>query len=124
MTHNSGKWSMLKLTSGILKKIKEGQKVDLGWIEWLVLINQAKDVDFTIDVNGVKRFRDIVYVPNMLELKKCIIEEGQMNGLSIHPGATKMYQYLKNFFGWLGMKKYVIEFFYSCLTCEKSKIEH
>lgn len=60
----------------------------------------------------------------MQELKKSILEEAHRSGLSIHPGATKMYQDLKRLFWWAGMKKDVAKFVYSCLTCQKSKIEH
>ena len=35
-----------------------------------------------------------------------------------------MYQDLKGLFWWPGMKEDVVEFVYSCLTCQKSKIEH
>ena len=53
-----------------------------------------------------------------------ILEEGHRSKLSIHPGATKMYQDLKRIFWWPGMKKQIVEFVYACLTCQKSKIEH
>lgn len=49
MTPNSVKLVMLKLTSGILEDIVEGQKVYLGLIDRLVWINQGKGVDFRID---------------------------------------------------------------------------
>lgn len=44
MNPNSVKLGMLELTSGILKEIREGQKVDLGLIDWIVLINQVRGV--------------------------------------------------------------------------------
>lgn len=75
-----------------------------------MLINQVKEVDFIVDKNGIMRFRDRVCVPNFPELKNRILEEGHMSSLSIHPGATKMYQDLKKMFWWLGMKKEVVEF--------------
>ena len=37
-------------------------------------------------------------------------EEGRRSNLSIHPGATKMYQDLKTMFWWPNMKKEVSEF--------------
>lgn len=46
MTPNNVKLGMLKLTSGILEEIREGQKVNLELIDWLMLINQGKEVDF------------------------------------------------------------------------------
>jgi len=44
--------------------------------------------------------------------------------MSIHPGATKMYQDLKRLFWWPRMKKDIAEFVYAYLVCQKSKIEH
>lgn len=70
------------------------------------------------------RFRDRVYVPDVHELKKSILEKGHRSDLSIHHGATKMYQYLKKIFWCPGMKKEVAEFMYACLTCQKSKVKH
>jgi len=69
-------------------------------------------------------FRDRVCVPDVPELKKRILDEGHRSSLSIHPGATKMYQDLKRLFWWPGMKKDITEFMYACLICQKSKIEH
>lgn len=70
------------------------------------------------------RFIDRVCVPDVPEIKKSILEEGHRSGLSIHPGATKMYQNMNKFFWWPGMKKEVVEFVYAYLTCQKSNIEH
>ena len=56
-----------------------------------MLVNQGKGVDFRLDENGVLSFRDRVCVPDVLELKKRILEEGHVSSLSIHPEATMMY---------------------------------
>lgn len=111
---NSVKFDMLKLTSGILEEIIEGQKINVGLVDRLVLMNQGKDGDFRVDENGVMRFRDRVCVPDMSDLKKSILEEGYRSGMNIYPSATKMYQDLNKFFWWPGMKKEVAEF-YVCL---------
>ncbi|KAK2409545.1 hypothetical protein QL285_044961 [Trifolium repens] len=118
------KLGMLKLTNDFLDKLKEGQRGDLSLVNRLALINQGKETDFKIDEKRVIRFRDRVCVPDLPELKKMILEEGHKSGLSIHPGATKMYQDLKKLFWWPSMKKEVAEFVYACLTCQKSKVEH
>jgi len=115
---------MLKLTSNILEEIKNGQKEDLELLDRVVLVNQGKGGDFRLDENGVLMFSDRVCVPNVLELKKRILEEGHRSSLSIHPGATRMYQDLKRLFWWPGKKKEIVEFSYACLVCQKSKIEH
>src|SRR3954463_751465 len=123
-TLTSVKLGMLKLTSGILEEIREGQKSDVSFVDKLTLINQGRGGEFRIDENGIMRFGNRVCVPDVAELKKSILEEGHRSGLSIHPGATKMYHDLKKLFWWPGMKKDIAEFVYSCLTCQKSKIEH
>ena len=53
-----------------------------------------------------------------------ILEESHRSKLSIHPGATKMYQDLKNLFWWPRMKRDMAQFVYACLNCQKSKVEH
>ena len=88
-----------------------------------MLVNQGKGVDFRLDENGVLMFCDRVYVPDVPELKKRDLEEGHKSSLSIHLGATKMYQDLKRFFWWTKIKKNISVFMYACLVCHKSKIE-
>ncbi|PNY01683.1 retrotransposon-related protein [Trifolium pratense] len=123
-TPSSVKLGMLKLTNDFLVEVKNGQKEDLSLVDRLVLINQGKEVDFKVDENGIIRFRERICVPDIPELKKRILEEGHRSGLSIHPGATKMYQDLKKLFWWPSMKKEIAEFVYACLICQKSKVEH
>ncbi|WJX13331.1 hypothetical protein P8452_03730 [Trifolium repens] len=123
-TPRSVKLGMLKLTNDFLDEVKNGQKGDLDLVNCLVLIDQGKETDFKVDENEVIRFRERVCVPNIPELKRKILEEGYRSDLSIHPGATKMYQDLKKLFWWPSMKKEVAEFVYACLTCQKSKVEH
>src|ERR1043165_9153975 len=123
-TPNNVKLGMLKLTSGTLDEILIGQKSDVGLVDKLTLINQGQGSEFLFDENGVMRFGDRVCVPDIAEIRKSILEEGHRSGLSIHPGATKMYHDLKKLFWWPGMKKEIAEFVYACLVCQKSKIEH
>ena len=52
------------------------------------------------------------------------MEEAYKSSLSIHPGATKMYQDLKKMFWWSGIKKVMVEFVARCLVCQKTKVEH
>src|SRR4051812_40452413 len=90
----------------------------------MVQIDQVKNSDFKLDAHGVLRFRNQICIPNDVDLKREILEEGHRSNLSIHLGATKMYQDLKNLFWWPGMKRDIIQFVYACLTCQKLKVEH
>jgi len=124
LTPEGVRLGMLKLTSNILEEIKNSQKEDLKLVDRVVLVNQGKGGDFRLDENDVLMFRDRVCVPDVLELKRQILDEGHRSSLSIHLGATKMYQDLKRLFWWPGMKKEIAEFVYACLICQKSKIKH
>lgn len=65
-------------------------------------VNQGEDEDFRVDENGILKFWDRVCVP---DLKKTILEEIHRSGLSVHPGANKMYEDLKKMFWWPRMKR-------------------
>ncbi|MCI66453.1 hypothetical protein A2U01_0087711, partial [Trifolium medium] len=69
-------------------------------MEKLMSIDKGKETDFGVDENEVIRYRGRVYVPDVPELRKMILEEGHQSGLSIHPGVTKMYEDLKKLFWW------------------------
>ncbi|KAI5431881.1 hypothetical protein KIW84_035859 [Lathyrus oleraceus] len=107
-----------------LELIEQFQDMSLVCEETHYSVKLSKWGGFKIDEKGVMRFIDRVCVPDVPEIKKSIVEEGHRSGLSIHPGATKMYQNMNKFFWWPGMKKEVVEFVYAYLTCQKSNIEH
>jgi len=123
-TPHSVKLRMLKIDSDFLKSIKEAQKQDVKFVDLLVANNQAEDSDFKVDDQGVLRFWGRICILDNDEMKKMILEESHRSSLSIHPGATKMYHDLKKLFWWSGLKREVAQFVYSCLICQKSKVEH
>ena len=84
----------------------------------------VRESSFRVGSDGVLRFQDRVCVPSVPKLRRTILEEGHRSSLSIHPGATKMYQDLRQMFWWPGLKKEVNEFVLACLVCQKAKIEH
>jgi len=124
LSPQSVKLGMLKIDSEFLNSIKEAQKEDVKFVDFLLGENQIEDSDFRVDDHGVLRFRGRICIPDNDEMKKMILEESHRSSLSIHPGATKMYHDLKKLFWWSGLKRDVAQFVYSCLICHKSKVEH
>ena len=55
--------------------------------------------------DGSLYYRDRVYAPNDVELKKSILEEAHSGSFAMHPDSTKMYQDLKTSYWWSGMKR-------------------
>lgn len=65
-----------------------------------------------------------VCVPNDKELREMVLKEAHQSKFSIHQGVTKMYNDLKRYYHWSGMKKDVAEWVARCPTCQLVKAEH
>ena len=59
-----------------------------------------------------------------MELKKKLMCESHNIVFTMHPGGNKMYQVLKQYYWWRGMKTDVTEYVSKCLTCQQVKDEH
>ncbi|XP_058784482.1 uncharacterized protein LOC131659287 [Vicia villosa] len=65
--------------------IKEAQKLDMKLEDSMVGIDQVENSDFKLDAQGVLRFRNRIYIPDDVDLKRAILEghrNGQMEGTS------------------------------------------
>nr|KYP45025.1 Retrotransposable element Tf2 [Cajanus cajan] len=115
---------VVQITSDLHGQIGEARVVNKFIQKKKRLVGQKDGEKFNIDQKGVLRFNDRIYVPNDSEIKKIILGEAHKSKLSIHPGATKMYQDLKRMFWWPKMKKEIAQYVATCLICQKAKIEH
>jgi len=114
----------LRIANKLLGEFREGQKSNPFLKTHLKAIALGKDNSFNVGSDGVLRLQDRICVANVPGLWKMILEEGHRSNLSIHLGATKMYQDLKTMLWWPNLKREVSEFVYACLVCQKAKIEH
>ena len=72
---------------------------------------------------GTLCFEKRIWVPLFGGLRKVIFDEAHKSRYSIHPGADKMYQDLKDYW-WPRMKGDVAVYVSKCLTCAKVKAEY
>ncbi|XP_070012917.1 uncharacterized protein [Nicotiana sylvestris] len=75
-------------------------------LEDKVLHGDARDV--TIGNNGVLRMQGRIFVPHVDGLRELILEEAHSSRYSIHLGAAKMYQDLRQYYWWRWMKKDIV----------------
>nr|GEV76960.1 hypothetical protein [Tanacetum cinerariifolium] len=68
--------------------------------------------------------RDRLCVPSDPTLREALLSEAHSSPFSIHPGSTKMYEDLKQYFRWNGMKQDIATYVGRCLICQQVKIEH
>ena len=69
-------------------------------------------------------YKNRLCVPNDMDLRKKILYENHNTVFTMHPGSNKMYQDIKQYYWWLGMKKDISEYVSKCLTCQQVKVEH
>ncbi|GJY83482.1 retrotransposon protein, putative, ty3-gypsy subclass [Tanacetum coccineum] len=92
---SGGYWASMRIESNLMLQIKEAQRDD-----------------------------DRLCVPNDQALREKVMTEAHSSPFTIHPGSTKMYRDLKQYFWWNGMKQDVATFVSKCMTCQQVKIEH
>ncbi|XP_070002919.1 uncharacterized protein [Nicotiana sylvestris] len=109
--------------SSLLDRIREHQFDDphLLFLKDKVLHGDARDV--TIGDDGVLRMQGRICVPNVDGLQEMILEEGHSSRCSIHPGAVKMYQDLRQYYWWRRMKEDIIGFVTRCLNCQQVQLQ-
>jgi len=74
--------------------------------------------------DGGLYFVERLWVPLLGGIRELIMDEAHRSRYSVHPGADKMYQDLRDLFWWPGMKKDIAEYVRKCLTCLRVKAEH
>ncbi|XP_075076880.1 uncharacterized protein LOC142163489 [Nicotiana tabacum] len=84
----------------------------------------GKSKDMIIESDGVLRMGDRLCVADVDGLRHAILEEAHTSKYTMHTGSTKKYHDLKKFYWWEGMKKDVVNFVSSCLTCQQVNAEH
>jgi hypothetical protein len=82
------------------------------------------DSQFEKKNNGGLYFIDRIWVPFFGGLRSVILEESHNSKYSVHPGADKMYQDIRDMYWWPGMKRDIATFVSKCATCGRVKAEH
>jgi len=98
MGSESIRCSTLTISSDFLSLVRERQLLDVSLNRVREQLGSDETRDFTLGDDDILRFQGRICVPNDVEVKKLILEEGHKSRLSLHPGMTKMYQDLKETF--------------------------
>ena len=109
--------------SSLVVEVKEKQESDLIQLELKGAVNNQRVEVFSQGGDGVLRYQGRLCVPNVGELRQHILAEAHNSRYSIHPGATKMYNDLREVYWWNGMKRDVADFVSNCPNCQQVKVE-
>ena len=122
--HVSGAlFASFQLRPILVDQILEAQLEDPYLMSMRRKIEEGEQSDFAIRDNGALVIGSRLCVPAAEELKGQILGEAHSSAYAMHPGSTKMYHTLKEYYWWLGMKSEVAEYVSKCLVCQQVKAE-
>ena len=104
--------------------IIDAQKKDEQLKKNVQLVRDNDKTNFSVREDGSLYFQNRLCVPADNELMKELLHEAHNSVFTMHPGGKKMYQDLKQYYWWRGMKRDVTEYVSKCLTCQQVKVEH
>ena len=116
--------AQLSVIPDLKQMIVDAQKNDAKLQEIVQLVNIGDKTDFAMDGDGGLLYKSRLCVPNDMDLKKKILYESHNTVFTMHPGSNKMYQDMKQYYWWQGMKRDIYEYVSKCLTCQQVKAEH
>nr|GEU66519.1 hypothetical protein [Tanacetum cinerariifolium] len=112
-------WASMRIESNLMLQIKKAQKD--GDELWAIVQNVEDDkhTEFSVDDDGVVWFEDRLCVPSDQALRKKVMTKAHSSPFTVHPGSSKMYRDLKQYFWWNGTKQDVAMFVSKCMTCQQ-----
>ena len=116
--------AQLKAQPVLKKMIIDAQKNDEEMQKKVQLVKNGDKIDFSIKEDGSLYFKNRLCVSTDNELKKKLLYEAHNTVFTMHLGGNKMYQDLKQYYWWRGMKRDVIEYVSKCLTYQQVKAKH
>ena len=122
--HASGaRFASFQLRPILVDCILEAQLEDPYLMSMRKKVEEGEQSDFAIRDDGALVIGSRLCVPATKELKRQILEEAHSSAYAMHPGSTKMYRTLKEYYWWSGMKREVAEYVSKCFICQQVKAE-
>ena len=82
------------------------------------IMNREIGESFSITQDGVLTMKGRVYMSDVEDLRRLIMEEAHCLAYAMHSGSTKMYWTIKENYWWSGMEGDITKFVYRCLVCQ------
>ncbi|PRQ45918.1 putative nucleotidyltransferase, Ribonuclease H [Rosa chinensis] len=107
----------------LIDKVREAQLHDEALQEVREAVENGAREDFIVRGDGALMFGNRICVPKQDDLKQEILEEAHSSPYAMHPGGTKMYRTLKEYYWWSNMKREIADYVRRCLVCQQVKAE-
>jgi hypothetical protein len=117
--------AQIALVSELLEQIIAEQRYDDLKIPHIKkLMAEGRGPHFSIDEQGVMKYKNRLVVPGNEELRRKILDEAHQSKLSIHPESNKMYHDLRQLYWWSNMKQDITGYIAECGICGRVKADH
>ena len=116
--------AQLKAQPVLKQMIVNAQKDDVELQKKVQSVREGVKTDYSVKENREVYYNSRLCVPNDKEVKYKLLYEAHNTVFTMHPGGTKMYQDLKQYYWWRGMKRDFTKYVSKCLTCQQVKSEH
>jgi hypothetical protein len=107
----------------LIDRVREAQFQDPSLDQMRQKVLDNSQGDFSTRSDGTLLFRNRLVVPNIQMLRHEILEEAHSSAYAVHPGSTKMYRTLKEYYWWPNMKREIAAYVSRCLICQQVKAE-
>jgi hypothetical protein len=122
---HSAMLAQVALVSKLLEQIIAEQRYDDLEIPHIKkLMAEGRGSHFSIDEQGVVKYKNRLVVPGNDELRRKILDEAHQSKLFIHPGSNKMYHDLRQLYWWSNMKQNITKYIAKCDICGRVKADH
>ena len=121
---NGALLAQLRVIPDLKQMIVNAHKDDAKLQEIVQLVNTGDNTDYAIDESGGLWYKSRLCVLNVMDLRKNILYESHNTIFTMHPRVNKMYQDMKQYYWWRGMKKDISEYVSKCLTCQQVKAKY
>jgi hypothetical protein len=109
---------------GYQEQILEAQQLDEEVLKVRIKLESGGETLFQMGDDGIVMLGRRMYVPDNKALKQKLLREAHKSKFTVHPGSTRMYQDLKQYYWWPNMRKEVTGYVEKCSICQQVKVEH
>ena len=79
---------------------------------------------YKLEEDGLLTYKNRIYILNVADLKRVVMEEIHQAPYSGHPGYQKKIATARKQYFWPGMNKDIAEYISRCMKCQQVKVEH
>ncbi|KAI5348622.1 hypothetical protein L3X38_001509 [Prunus dulcis] len=123
MTQQGGLLASLHVRPILVERIIVAQLEDPTLCRIRGEVESGSRKDYAIRGDGALVIGTRLCVPKNDYLKREILEEAHCSTYTMHPGSTKMYRTLREYYSWPHMKGDIAKYVSRCLICQQVKAE-